>query len=339
MLGISLHLADIWLFIIGFFLLYYAVADGADLGVGIISLGARGEPERASMMAALEPVWHDNQTWLVLLGGMMFGAFPVFYALLLSALYVPILVMLFGLVLRGVSFEFRHNSRRKALWGWAFGAGSLIAALAQGFAFGGLLAGLELRDGRFVGQVWGWSNPFAALVAAGVVVGYTMLGANYLILKARGPVLERGYRIARAASLVTLVISSSVHLWVIARYPKVTATWAASGLAGSLHLAVFPALAAASFLLYFRSLLKRQEGTPLLWNAAIVLFSFVGLSVYLYPDMIPNVISSPVTVQAAAASPKTLRFMLAVTAVLLPLILAYTGYKHWIFRGKAGGDL
>ncbi len=326
------YLADIWLLIIGFFLLYYVVTDGFDLGVGIISLFTHSERYRSIMMTSLENIWHTNQTWLVVLGGMLFGAFPLFYGLLLSSLYIPILVMLFGLIFRSVAFEFCSNALNKRPWELSFAGGSLIAAIAQGFALGGLLSGLPIENGSFVGSVWGWLNPFSILIAAGVVFGYAMLGANYLIAKTEQDVQTGSYYCSFIVSGVTICISISVHAWTIARYTEVAHKWLR--VPDVIYVSVFPLLALCALVLYYRSLLQRHEYAPLLWNAVIIVFSFIGLSVEMYPNMIPNMISSPVTVYMAAASPKTLLFMLYATAILLPVILIYTAYKYSLFRGK-----
>jgi cytochrome bd ubiquinol oxidase subunit II len=326
-------LADIWLFLIGFFLLYYAVSDGSDLGIGIISLFAGTDRGRSLLMASIASTWHDNQTWLVLLGGMLFGAFPVFYSLVLSSLYIPITAMLFGLVFRGVAFEFReHSQTHKRVWGISFGLGSLLVTLAQGFALGGLLGGLESENGRFTGSVWGWLHPYGALVASGVLFGYVMLGANYLILKTEGTTQQESFRWSWASSLTTLFISAAVHLATAARYPFLVEKYAQ--FPAALLIWTPALLATASFAMLLLSLKRRSERGPLLFNILVILFSFAALSAGMYPNMIPNVIASPVTVQAAAASPKTLTFMLAMALVLIPLILAYTAYKHRIFKGK-----
>lgn len=325
-------LADIWLFLIGFFLLYYAVADGADLGVGILSLFSEDDEACGFLMSTLHATWHGNQTWLVLLGGMLFGAFPLFYSLVLSSLYIPIVVMLFGLVFRGVAFEFRENSTHKYLWGLSFGLGSLIVTLAQGFALGGLLGGLAVQNGEFIGSVWSWFSPFSMLVTTGVVAGYVMLGTNYLIMKTVGALQDRCYRLARTVSVATLLIAVAVHVWTIALYPYVARKWTVYP--DVLAVASFPSLTVVAIAMYFRALHKRREVAPLLWNAAIVLFSFIGLSIEMYPNMIPHVIYTGLTVSGAAASPPTLVFMLVVTAFLIPVILMYTAYEFWVFRGK-----
>ena len=323
-------LPDAWFMIIGFLLLYYAVTDGYDLGVGIISLFVRNDEERGLMMASIQGNWHDNQTWLVLLGGMLFGAFPIFYGILLSALYIPILVMLVGLMFRGVAFEFRSASRNKRVWGLSFGIGSLITALAQGFALGGLFSGLEVVNTRFIGSIWQWLSPFAFIAAAGLISGYVMLGGNYLILKTTGDLQQRAFRYARIASYFTIVISMIVYAGVALRYPFVLKKL----LKYPVELSIFPALAVVALIVFHIGIRKGREWLPLFSNIAFVIFGFIGISSGLYPYILPNVVSSSLTVQSTAASPKTLLFMLIVMAIILPIILIYSGYKIWVFRGK-----
>jgi cytochrome d ubiquinol oxidase subunit II len=329
---IEMNLPLIWLFLIGFFLLYYAVMDGADLGIGIISLFSKDEQERLVLMESIGTLWHSNQTWLAILGGMLFGAFPVFYALLLSSLYVPMVAMLGGLIFRGVAFEFRAHARHQKLWSLSFGFGSLLATVAQGFALGGLLSGLEVGKGGFAESLWGWMNPLSLLVALGVLFGYLMLGANFLSFKTEGRLQQRCFRWSKTVSVITLFISIGVYLWTTARYPFMARKW--ERFPDLFTTGFFPLLAGAAFIMYFRSLRKRRGFGTLLYNFAIVLFSFTGLSVGLYPNMIPNVIASPVTVIEAAASPQTLWTMLVVMLFLLPVILGYTLYSYRVFRGK-----
>jgi cytochrome d ubiquinol oxidase subunit II len=331
----ELLLPVIWLLIIGFFLLYYAVTDGFDLGVGIISLIARDDQERGIMMDSLSSIWHTNQTWLVLLGGMLFGAFPLFYSLVFSSLYIPMVIMLIGFVLRGVAFDFREQSETRHLWEIAFGLGSLVATLAEGFALGGLLGGLPVENKKFVGSVWGWFNLFSALVAAGTFFGFVMLGANYLITKTEGEMQRRSYKYALIASWITLFVSAGVYVAVVVRYTHVAHKW--SNLSDHPFVVIFPAWGLFAFIMLFISLLQRREWGPLLWNMVFILMSFLGLSAALYPAMIPNVISGPVTVKDAAASAMTLKFMLGMMVILLPLILVYTAYTYQIFRGKEKG--
>ena len=187
----ELSLPDLWFALVGFMLFLAVVSDGFDLGVGILSLLTRDERRRSILMGSIGPVWHANLTWLVVLGGVFFGAFPVAYGVIFSALYIPVFVMIIALAFRGVSFDFREEAQDQGPWNLAFGLGSLAAALAQGFAVGGFLGGLNLAGDRFVGGVWDWLNPFAALVALGLLCGYVLLGATYLIVKTEGDLQQR----------------------------------------------------------------------------------------------------------------------------------------------------
>jgi cytochrome d ubiquinol oxidase subunit II len=325
------NLANIWLLLIGFFLLYYAITDGAGLGIGIWSLTAKDGKTRRKMMGSIGHTWHASQTWLVILGGMLFGAFPLFYSIVLSALYIPILIMLIGLILRGVSFEFHERSSHESFWLYVFGFGSLIVTLAQGFALGGLLGGLDVMDSHFAGSVWSWATPYSALVAAGLFFGYLMLGANYLIARTTKDLQEKSYRFAWLAGLLTLLVTSAVHFLTGIHHPEMADKLR---LSSGIYLPLLLVITSVCFIMYFRSLAKRQQIAPYFWNSIIIILSFTALSIGLYPNMIPGAGSSALTVQAVAASPLTLKFMLVMTAILLPVILAYTSYSYWIFRGK-----
>ncbi|MGZ3592664.1 MAG: cytochrome d ubiquinol oxidase subunit II [Syntrophales bacterium] len=328
---LTVHIEQIWFLIIGLLVLYYAVADGLDLGVGIIALATRDEEKRDIMMESLQNMWQENQTWLVVLGGMLFGAFPLFYSIALSAFYVPIIVMLFGLILRGLAFEFRDRSKVHSLWSLSFGLGSLVAAVSQGFTLGGIFYGIPMEGHTFTGTVWSWFHPYSALFTLGVISGYIMLGANYLILKTEGEIQRRGRIYAYIAAAFTSVIGIAIYVWTIARHPYMAAKWLA--MPSLLNVAVFPLLALFAFVMCLRSLRGRMEFAPFLWNGAFVFFAFIGLSVGFYPYIIPNMMTIK---SAAVSSPKTLIFMLAVIVIVLPVILAYISYKHWVFRGKVG---
>lgn len=325
------NLATVWLLLIGFFLLYYALTDGADLGIGILTLFTRDLKEREAMMQSIHTIWHGNQTWLVILGGMLFGAFPLFYAIVLSALYLPFMLMLFGFVFRGVAFEFHANAKRKSVWLYSFGIGSLIATLGQGFALGGLLGGIEVASEKFAGRPWDWVNWYAAIAAAGVFCGYLMLGAGFLVARTTGPLQERSYRTAAISGGFTLLVSLAIYVLTSMQHKEMTAKWTAWP--PSL-LYLFLVLTLGAFAMFFIDLRRKKHIAPLVWNWLVIIFSFTGLSIGLYPNMIPGVVSQSLTVQEVAASPLTLRFMLGAMAILLPVILAYTAYSYWIFRGK-----
>jgi len=325
---LQLFLGNIWFFIIGLILVLYVVLDGFDLGVGILALLARDEERRGTMMASLGSVWDANETWLVVLAGALFGAFPLVYAVALHALYIPITLMIFGLIFRGVAFEFHEHASRKWPWGFAFGAGSLVAAVMQGLALGGIISGVSVVDGQFAGGVWDWLNPFALLVALGVVCGYTLLGATYLVIKTEGELQARSYRRAAVAAWLMLAAAAGVTIWTPLQYPEVAQRW--FSLPAMFYIGILPLAASGAFVMLLRSLARRRERAPFFWCLAIFLFSFAGLAVSLYPRLLPPALS----IADTAASAKTLVFMLTGIGMLLPVMMIYNGYQYLVFRGK-----
>ena len=322
-------LVTAWYCLLGFDLLAYVALDGYDLGIGILSLFSRGEQERSLYLQAIEPVWDANETWLVLFGGMLFGAFPIGYGLLLSALYLPILLVLTGLIFRAVSFGFRAHSRDGRGWGLAFGLGSLAATLGQGFFLGGFLSGLQVEGTLFAGSVWAWLNPLAALVAAGVMAGYLLLGSGYLALKTRGEVQARAFRSGRVAAVAVAVISIGAVAWPAARFVHLTRAWLAWP--GALVTSIPLAAAVVCLALGFRGFLLRRERAPIVAGLLTFAFAFIALIFSLYPWLVPGTI----TIQDAAAPANTLVAMLIGAGALLPLVVAYNIWQHWVFRGKA----
>lgn len=328
---VQLFLGNIWFFIIGLILVLYVVLDGFDLGVGVLSLFAHDEKRRGTMMSSLGGIWDANETWLVVLGGALFGAFPLAYAIALHALYIPITLMIFGLIFRGVAFEFHEHAYNKVPWGIAFGAGSLLAAAMQGLALGGIISGIRVEAGQFAGGVWDWLNPFALLVAVGVVAGYTLLGASYLIMKTCGELQARSYRRAWFAAWLMLAVAAGVTLWTPLQYEDVIDKW--FSLPDLLYISLLPLAAAGAFIMLLRSLRRRRERAPFVWSLVIFLFSFAGLAISLYPYLLPPAIA----IADAAASAKTLIFMLTGIGMLLPVMMIYNGYQHLVFRGKVSG--
>ncbi|HET6725603.1 MAG TPA: cytochrome d ubiquinol oxidase subunit II [Gammaproteobacteria bacterium] len=320
-------LADVWFGLIGILLILYVVLDGFDLGVGILSLFAHDERERGIMMGTLGSVWDANETWLVLLGGALFGAFPRAYAVVLHALYVPIMAALFGLIFRAVAFEFRENARRKPVWNIAFGCGSLLAAIAQGFALGAIIDGIPAGPAGYQGGVMDWFSPFALLVAIGVVFGYMLLGATYLIVKTVDKTQARNYRFATLAAWCTVLVGVGVSLWTPLRFDYVAHKWFGEHFYA---LGVLPLCAALAFAALLFSLRRRREYAPFAWSILIFLFSFIGLAASLYPNVVPP----DITVYGAASSAKTLVFMLTGIGMLIPIMLIYNAYQYLVFRGK-----
>ncbi len=320
-------LADIWFGLLSLFLFLYVVLDGFDLGVGILSLMV-DEEKQSIMMASLASTWNANETWLVLLGGGMFGAMPLAYAVVLHALYIPIILMVFGLIFRAVAFEFREHAREKRVWNLAFGLGSLFAAMAQGLVLGGVLSGINVRNDAFAGGPWDWLNPFSILAAAGVIAGYTLLGANYLILKTDGAVQEWNFRQAYRAGFATIAAGVAVTVTTPFVFPYVAEKW--FSIPGIFLFGSLSVLMLASFFMMLRALSRRRELAPIICCVGMFTAPFIGLLISLHPYVLPP----SVTVYHASAAPATLVFMLAGIGFLIPIMLFYNAYQYLAFRGK-----
>lgn len=331
----TLDLPLIWAGLIAFAVLAYVVLDGFDLGVGILFPLIRGEPHRDQAMNSVAPVWDGNETWLVLGGGGLLAVFPLAYSIIMSALYVPIIVMLLALVFRGVAFEFRWKTKRgKFLWDWSFAAGSTFAAFAQGVALGALVQGIPVANRAYAGGHWDWLTPFSILTGVALVIGYALLGATWLIWKTEGHVQRRAYDIAFWVAPATLLLIGVVSLWtpfLSGPYMQRWFAWPQVLLVGIVPLAVL----GAGYLL-LRGLTERREVMPFLASLLLFVLCFVGLGISFFPYLVPN----SVTIWEAAAPDNSLSFLLVGGAVLIPVILAYTAYAYWVFRGKvnaAGG--
>ncbi|KPF64187.1 ubiquinol oxidase subunit II [Bosea sp. AAP35] len=330
-----LDLPFIWAALIAFAVLAYIVLDGFDLGVGILFPLIPGEAHRDEMMNSVAPVWDGNETWLVLGGGGLLAVFPLAYAIILPALYVPLTVMLLGLIFRGVAFEFRWKTKRgQFLWDWSFAFGSTIAAFSQGVALGALVQGIPIAGRAYAGGWWDWLTPFSVVTGVALVIGYALLGATWLILKTEHHVQRRAYAIAMWAAPATLLLIGLVSAWtptLSANYLERWLVWPQILLVGPVPLAV----AALGFVLW-RGLTQRHELSPFLASQGLFVLCFIGLGISFYPHIVPN----SVTIWEAAAPDNSLLFLLVGAVVLIPLILAYTAYSYWVFRGKvnaAGG--
>lgn len=325
-------LPTLWFGFLGLFLALYVILDGFDLGVGILSLFSADDHRRGVLMASLSNVWDANETWLIVLGGALFGAFPLAYGTILSALYIPVFGMLFGLIFRAVAFEFREHAQRKGVWNLAFGVGSLVAALAQGFALGGVIAGLPVDEaGHFDGSVWHWLSPQAAVVALGVVAGYALLGATYLIMKTTGPLQQVHYSHARRMAWATMIVAGLVTVMTPWSYPHVATRWFQDP--GLWLFAPWPILGLLAFWRLLAGLRRGREARPFGWAVVIFLVSFLGLAMSLYPYIIPV----EVTIHEAAAAPEALVFMLVGIGLFIPIMLVYNAFQYRVFRGKVYG--
>jgi cytochrome d ubiquinol oxidase subunit II len=325
----SLDLPLIWAGLIAFAVIAYVILDGFDLGVGILFPFMPDEAHRDQMMNSVAPVWDGNETWLVLGGGGLLAVFPLAYSIIMPALYAPVIALLLGLVFRGVAFEFRWKTRRgKFLWDWAFAGGSTIAALAQGIALGALVQGIPVEGRAYAGGWWDWLTPFSLVTGVAVVIGYALLGATWLVLKTTGEVQERAYRYAHSTGLATLALIGLVSLWTPFLNPDFMGRWFAWPQV--LFVAPVPLLVAAAAWVLLRGLRRRNESHPFLASLVMFVLCFVGLLISFYPYLVPT----SVTLWEAAAPEKSLAFLLTGAAVLIPLILGYTAYSYWVFRGK-----
>lgn len=336
----GLELSMIWAVLIAVAVFLYVALDGFDLGVGILFPYAKDARERDQMQAAIAPVWDGNETWLVLGGGGLFAAFPKAYAALMPALYVPIILMLLALIFRGVAFEFRHHGRGagKRWWTFAFSAGSIVAAAAQGLVLGGFIQGVVLHEGAFAGGVFDWLTPFSLLVAASLVVGYALLGAAWLVFKTQGELFDRARGWVRQLAVLTMLAMGAVSLATLGIDPRVTERWGLTMTSvdwpAFSKLAPLPLLAGLICFLLWRGAGARRHSTPYLYAVCLFLIGYVGLAVSLWPYVVPF----EMTPAEAAAADNALALMLYGALPMLPIILGYTAYVYWIFRAKVGDD-
>jgi cytochrome d ubiquinol oxidase subunit II len=321
-------LAFIWAGLIAFAVLAYVLFDGFDLGVGILFPFLRSERDRDQAMNSVAPVWDGNETWLVLGGGGLMAAFPVAYSVVMTALYAPIIAMLLALVFRGVAFEFRWRAARKRLWDWAFAGGSMLAAFAQGIALGALVQGIPVSDRAYAGGWWDWLTPFSLLTGVALVVGYALLGATWLVMKTSGELQQHARRFAWIAGLGTLALIGVVSLWTPLMNTQFMARW--FSWPAIVYTAPVPILVALAALVLFMGLMRRRDASPFLAALALFVLSYVGLGISFYPYIVPP----SITIWSAAAPDASLKFLLVGAAILVPLILAYTAWSYWVFRGK-----
>ncbi|GGB42714.1 ubiquinol oxidase subunit II, cyanide insensitive [Tistrella bauzanensis] len=326
-------LPTIWAFVIAFAVFAYVVMDGFDLGLGILFPGFKPGPERSRVMNTVAPVWDGNETWLVLGGGGLMAAFPLAYAIVLPALYAPIIAMLLGLIFRGVAFEFRwRDPRHRRTWDIAFTAGSIVATFAQGVTLGALLQGIAVEGRAYAGGWWDWLTPFSLLVGASLVIGYALLGATWLIMKTDGVLQLKCYTLARNLGIVTLICMATVSAatpFLSGAYYEAWFAWPRV-----LFTAQVPLLVLICTVVFFIGLRRGWEFMPFLMALAFFTLGLIGLGVSIFPHVVPQA----VTIWQAAAPDDSLIFMLVGAVVLIPIILAYTGYAYWVFRGKTGHE-
>ncbi|QYJ07720.1 cytochrome d ubiquinol oxidase subunit II [Qipengyuania flava] len=328
-----MDLTTIWAFIIAFAVFAYVVMDGFDLGIGILFPSFDPGRERDRAMNSIAPVWDGNETWLVLGGGGLFAAFPLAYAVILPATYPLIIAMLLGLVFRGVAFEYRwRDPNHRRFWDAAFTGGSFVAAMAQGMTLGALLQGVEVVDRAYAGSWFDWLTPYTLLCGVGVVSGYALLGSTWLIWKLDGEGQAHARKLALRSALATLVLMGAVSLYNVFLNAEYAERWLTAP--EIYYAAPVPILTALVALSLVRSITRERNSKPFWLAIALFFFGMAGLGVTMWPYVVPP----GVTIWDAAAPESSQVFMLIGVAITMPLILAYTAWAYWVFRGKVGDE-
>jgi len=324
-------LAIVWAGIIAFAVFAYVVMDGFDLGIGILfPIFAVGE-ERDQAMNSIAPVWDGNETWLVLGGGGLLAAFPLAYAIILPATYPLMIAMLLGLVFRGVAFEFRwRDAEHRAYWDAAFTIGSVVAAAAQGITLGAVLKGIRVEGNAYAGGWLDWLSPFTLLTGVAIVLGYALLGATWLVWKTEGGTQVHARRMAASLGALTLIAMAAVSVATPFLQYDYWRRWFT--LPDVFLTAQVPLLVVITAAVFFWSLRRGSERLPFLMVLALFLLNFIGLGVSVFPYLVPR----QVTIWDAAAPVRSQEFMLVGAAIIVPIIIVYTAWAYWVFRGKAG---
>ena len=325
----AIDIATVWAFIIAFAVFVYVVMDGFDLGLGILFPLFPKKADRDVIMNSVAPVWDGNETWLVLGGGGLMAAFPLAYAILMPALYTPIIAMLIGLVFRGVAFEFRwRTERERNLWDVAFAGGSLVAALAQGIALGAILQGIHVEGRHYAGGWWDWLTPFSILTGLSLAVGYALLGATWLIMKTEGELRDKAYHLSWYLMFGILAAIGAVSIATPFLHVEYTHRW--FSWPNIILTAPVPIAVAAVSAQLLRALSNKWDYQPFFLTLVLFALSYAGLGISIYPYIVPQ----SITIWQAASPPNSQFFMLIGVAITIPLILGYTSWAYWVFRGK-----
>ena len=328
--GPVLDLVGIWTVILGLGVFFYVLLDGFDLGVGMLYGLQRHSDYRGIIMNSIAPIWDGNETWLILGGLALLAAFPLAFAIIIPALYFPVLLMLLALIFRGVAFEFRFRDKaHRGFWDHAFCYGSAVATFAQGTVLGAFIQGFEIDGRHFVGGSFDWVTPFSILTGVALMAGYCLLGAGWLVLKTEGELQDWARRQGRRALILVLLAIAAVSLWTPYAEADIAERW--FSWPNIVFLAPVPlaslVLAAAAWTSFGSG---RREAMPFVYSIGLFLTAYIGLAVSLWPNIVPHRYS----LWEAASSESTQAFLLVGTLFLLPVILLYTGWSYWVFRGK-----
>jgi len=327
----TIDLVPIWTFILGLGVFVYVLLDGFDLGVGIL-YGFAQKEDRQVLMNSIAPIWDGNETWLILGGVGLMAAFPLAFVIIMPAVYFPILLMLLGLVFRGVAFEFRFKEPTfQRFWDNAFCVGSAVATFAQGTVLGAFIQGFQITGRTFTGTSWDWLTPFSLLTGIALMLGYTLLGAGWLVLKTEHHLQDWARSAGKIALIGVLIAVGVVSLWTPLIDHDISLRW--FSLPNIFFLAPVPILTAAVAIFVWRELDGHRDATPFLGTVLLFLLSYLGIAVSLWPMIVPH----RFTLWEAASSPATQTFLLIGTVFLLPIILTYSAWSYWVFRGKVTG--
>ncbi|MGH6888349.1 MAG: cytochrome d ubiquinol oxidase subunit II [Rhizomicrobium sp.] len=330
----TLDLVPIWTFILGVGVFLYVLLDGFDLGVGILFGFAPDTRSRNLIMNSIAPIWDGNETWLILGSVGLMAAFPLAFAIIIPAVYFPIAIMLLALVFRGVAFEFRYrDADHKNFWDHGFSWGSVIATFAQGIVLGAFIQGFKVDGRHFVGSSFDCFTPFSLLTGLALVLGYALLGAGWLVLKTDGDIQLRARRHGRMALVGVLIAVAAVSIWTPLADPDISRRW--FSWPNLIFLAPVPVVTAVIAFYVWRSLSGQSEAGPFIGAIGLFLMSYLGIAISLWPMIVPH----HYTLREAASSESTQAFLLVGTLVLLPIILLYTAWSYWVFRGKVRADI
>ncbi|MET0409477.1 MAG: cytochrome d ubiquinol oxidase subunit II [Hyphomicrobium sp.] len=326
--GIDLPL--IWAAIIGFGLMMYVIMDGFDLGIGILFPFLPDRTDRDTMVNTVAPVWDGNETWLVLGGAALLAAFPLAYSVVLSAVYLPIIAMLIGLICRGVAFEFRFKAddAHKPLWDKAFMGGSYLATFSQGIVLGSFINGFQVTNGAYSGAALDWLTPFSIFSGFGLIVAYALLGTTWLILKTEGALQQRMRELAKFAVLALLATIAIVSLWTPLAHPEIAERW--FSYPNIVFFSPVPILVVLASGAILWSIRRDVHAAPFILALVLVFLGYSGLGISLWPNIVPPSIS----IWDAAAPPQSLGFTLVGALFIIPFILFYTAWAYHVFRGK-----
>jgi cytochrome d ubiquinol oxidase subunit II len=329
----AIDFVPVWTLILGVGVFFYVLLDGFDLGVGMLFGFEPDLHSRNTVMNSIAPIWDGNETWLVLGGVALLAAFPLAFAIIIPAVYFPLLVMLLALAFRGVAFEFRYRDvEHKTFWDHGFCYGSTIGTFAQGVTLGAFIQGFKVEGRHFAGSSFDFLTPFSVLTGVALIFGYGLLGAGWLILKTDGGLQAWAYRVAKPLLLAVLVFIGLVSIVTPLTEPDIARRW--FSWPNILYLSPVPLLTLVLGFGIWDALKRQRENRPFVFTMALFVLSYLGLAISFWPNVVPP----DITIWEAAAARESQLFMLYGGAILIPTMLAYISYNYWVFRGKVRSD-